>query len=212
MSEEISTIEEVKDANTFDLGAFMTQKIKYPTRSESVVLDRDVVLRAHEIAEEFADLDGQFRESVKESATGDPELEEQAEALKAQLEATLAEAEESKLTFVMRGVAPKVWRQFDKALRQKHKVDKNATQDERHELQILLNGEIDIEMVYRNTVKITDSNGAEAQTTREQVASLRDLLDEREWVKLVALANRLTFEVENLDVAIGSDSDFLQKS
>lgn len=212
MAEEISTIEEVKNPETFDLNAFITQKIKYPTRTETVVLDRDLVLSAHEVAEEIADLDERVRESRIESLTGDSELEEQAEALKTKLQEILDTAKESSLTFTMRGVAPKVWRQFDKALRQKHRIPKTSTEEEKLENQITLNGEIDIEVVYRTTVDVTDPSGAKANATREMISALRDQLDEREWVKLVALGNRLTFEVENLDLAVGSDADFLSTS
>lgn len=212
MSEEISTIEEIKNPETFDLGAFITNKVKYPTRTDSVVLDRDVVFRAHELAEEIADEDAKRREAAIESLTGDPELEEKVERLKAELERVLEEAKDSQLTFTMRGVAPKVWRVADKSLRQNYRAKKGATDEEKMELDIAFRAAIDVEIVHACTVKITDPSGAETQSTKDLIGVLRDQLDEREWVKLVELANRLTFEIENLDAAVGNDADFLSMS
>lgn len=213
MAEEQSITEEIKsNPETFDLGSFITKKIKYPSRTTSVVLDRDLVFKAHELAEEIVDAREAKSESERDSLTGDPELTEKLESLKAELEAVLEEAKASTLTFSMVGVAPKVWRVADKMLRQNFRAKKGATEEEKIELDIALRAAIDVTLVNDCTVKIVDPSGAEAKADKETIAVLRDQLDEREWNKLVELANRLTFEVENLDDAIGTDSDFLSMS
>ena len=212
MAEQTMTEEIKSSPETFDLGAFITGKTAYPTREAVVVLDREKVFEARELAEEIADVDEEKRQAQLTDLAPAPEFDEKLEALRAQLERVLEEAEASSLKFTLRGVAPKVWRVADKALRLKHKAQKNASEDEKLEIDIAFRAAINVEIVYSCTVKVTDPNGSETKPTREQIVALSDNLDEHEWAKLVELSNQLTFEVDNLDDAIGSDANFLSKS
>ena len=213
MAESQKTIEEVKNPETFDLGAFIQGKVKYPKRDTTVVLDRDTIFTAREIADEIADTEADKREEASLSIAPDPSYDEKLAELKAKLEAVMEEAKASSLTFTMKGVAPKVWRVADKALRQKFKVDKTATEDEKLENDIAFRAAINIEIVWATTQQIGDPEGnVVVKPSKEHIAQLADNLDEHEWVKLVDLANQLTFEISNLDDAISNDSDFLATS
>lgn len=212
MAEELTVTEEIKNPESFNLGEFITGKVKYPTRDASVVLDRDTIYRARQIADEIADTDEAKRDAALEALAPDPAFDEKLAQLKEQLQAVLDEAKASTLTFTMRGVAPKVWRIADKKLRMNHKAKQGATEEEKIELDIAFRSAINIEIVWAATVEVTDPNGNKVKPSKEEITSLADNLDEHEWVKLVDMANSLTFEIANLDDAIGSDADFLSMS
>jgi len=213
VAESQKTIEEVKNPETFDLGAFIQGKVKYPTSEATVVLDRDTIFTARELAEEIADTEAEKRGEASVSIAPDPSYDEKLTELKNKLEAVMKEAEASSLTFTMKGVPPKVWRVADKALRQKFKTEKTATDDEKMEIDIAFRAAINIEIVWATTQKIVDPTGKVVEKpSKEIIAQLADNLDEHEWVKLVDLANQLTFEIANLDDAVTMDKDFLATS
>ena len=212
MSDQISVTEEIKDPETFDLGAFITQKVKYPTRSATVVLDRDTIYRARELAEEITDTEDLKRSAALEALAPDLSFDEKLEELKTQLEDVMELAKESSLTFVLRGTAPKVWRAADKALRHKFKAPKNASDEEKYEFEVSRIHAIRVETVFTSTVEVVAPNGSKVKPSRADIEAIADDLDEHEWNKVVELAESLTFEIHNLDDSIGSDSDFLQKS
>lgn len=212
MAEKSVTEEVLESPESFDFNAFITGNVSYPTREAKVVLNRAVVLQARELAEEIADVDAEKSEAQLTDLAPSPEYDEKLEALKTQLEEVLAKAEQASLTFVLRGVPPKVWKVADKALRQKFKKQKNLTEDERIELDIKFQEEINADIVHKCTVEVIDPHGAKSNPKKADIEKLAGMLDQHEWEKLVSLANQLTFEISNLDDAIGTNSDFLPKS
>lgn len=224
-------VEELKNPETFDLGAVLRDKVKYPTRDVQVFLDADLALELLERADEIADKSAQAESLRKQADTLDalngsiigdeesPALRIQADALDKEAEAETAELQElgeklheSSLTFTLRGVAPKLWRVLDSKWRREIPIRKDADEVEQREDNITRNEKVTIDCIRAATVKITTGTGAvSGQPTFEQVEHLYETIMESEWFKLKERMEQLTF-ANALFKEATVDADFLPQS
>lgn len=218
MSTDNNIIEELTSSpENFDLGAFITSKVQFPTRDVKLVLDYEGSAEAYDLASQIADKHIEV-EAINEEAKagitgGDTEaLDGEIATLTGELTDLVAKLEAEALTFTLRGIAPKVWRLFDKEARRKFPNDKNATEEVRLEADIDRSTFANRELVKACTVKITAPNGGVQEgksITHATIAGLHDVVAESEWDKLLATANELTFQVGAFDQVVSQDADFL---
>lgn len=221
-TESADIISELKVPETFDLGAFVSSKVQFPTKDVKVILDIAESTKAHELAAEIAELQFQVEavnEEAKAGITGGDteELESEIAAKTLELSNLVDELNASALTFTLRGAAPKVWRVMHKKIRQSHPIPKQAAgnEDVVREATLTQNEAVDIETVKLCTEKITNPEGQEipgTEVTTELVRGLYDSLEEDEWLKLKTTAEAITFQVGAFDQIVGRDADFLPTS
>lgn len=220
MALDTDIITEMKVPEKFDLGAFVSSKVQFPTKDVKIILDIEGSMRAYELADQIADLEldkKQIEEDSKGGITGgDTEsVESEIAARTLELSNLVDELNSSALTFTLRGIAPKVWRVIDKTARQKFPTPKTGTDDEKREVTIAQSAWVDVETVKSCIVSITAPDGGVQEgkeVTHEIVANLFGVLAQSEWNKLVETTNAITYQVGAFDSIIGADADFLPAS
>lgn len=214
-------ISEMKaEPSTFDLGAFISSNVQFPTKDVKVILDMQGSMEAYDLEEEIADLvlDKQAIEAEAEGGItgGDTEeIELRISAKTLELSNLVDELDKKALTFTLRGAAPKVWRIMHKKARQDFKLPKDATQEATQERNIQMNEYVDVETVRLCTSKITNPDGEViegTEVTAELIRALYDALEQTEWDKLKDTAEAITFQVGAFDKVISQDADFLPQS
>ena len=220
-------VEEMQSEKKFDLGAVLTKTVEYPEDEVTVYLNGADAYKAVKIAEQIAELNAQkeqILESGMESLAGESttEIEEQAEELLKEMDALLEHANQSALTFTLRGVAPAIYRLLDKEGRRKFPtssvrddLDPNAKMEAQNEVVFERNSWINIEMVRASIVKVTDAEGAEADLSHfdhDAVVNLYESLLDTEWAKLKTTMDELTFANALFDNTVIQDADFLRPS
>lgn len=210
-------VEDMKSAAKFDLRSALT-KVSYPTQDVTVYLEGHKAHEINVILDEIADLEAEaetLTAKAQGTITDAPEHEgvlTKIAALQEQEKALLAEIKESALTFTLRGVAPAVWRIIDKEARRKIKPQTNS-EDDQLEAQLERNKYVNIELVSKGTVKITNSEGIvdSSALTSEVAEQLFDGLLETEWLKLQEGIQNLTFAHTLFQNVAMQDADFLSK-
>lgn len=218
---EQNIIEELKaEPKTFDLGAFVTSNVRFPTRDVKVTLDIERSMKAYDLANEIADLQIE-KEAIQANADGGitggdtEEIEGQISGKTLELSNLVDELDAAALTFTLRGAAPKVWRTMHKIARRDFPIPKQtgSNDDEIREATIAQNEYVEIETVKLATVKVTSPDGGVQEgITSELVRGLYDVLEQGEWVKLKGTAEDITFQVGAFERAVSSDADFLPTS
>jgi len=210
-------VADMKSVGKFDLSAAL-KKTSYPTQDVTVYLDGHKAHELNVLLDEVSELEHKavgYSALAQGSMTDAPEKED-VEAEIAELKAReleLIEAiRDSALTFSMRGLAPAQWRLIDKDARRKIKAA-SKSEDDVLEAQLERNKAVNIEIVARSTVKITDAQGNEdtSALTVETVEQLFDALLEPEWLKLQDTAQNLTFANTVFQNVAMQDADFLSK-
>lgn len=218
---EQNIIEELKsEPKTFDLGAFVTSNVRFPTRDVKVTLDIERSMKAYDLANEIADLQIE-KEAIQANADGGitggdtEEIEGQISGKTLELSNLVDELDAAALTFTLRGAAPKVWRTMHKIARRDFPIPKQtgSNDDEIREATIAQNEYVEIETVKLATVKVTSPDGGVQEgITSELVRGLYDVLEQGEWDKLKGTAEDITFQVGAFERAVSSDADFLPTS
>lgn len=218
---EQNIIEELKsEPKTFDLGAFVTSNVRFPTRDVKVTLDIERSMKAYDLANEIADLQIE-KEAIQANADGGitggdtEEIEGQITGKTLELSNLVDELDAAALTFTLRGAAPKVWRTMHKIARRDFPIPKQtgSNDDEIREATIAQNEYVEIETVKLATVKVTSPDGGVQEgITSELVRGLYDVLEQGEWDKLKGTAEDITFQVGAFERAVSSDADFLPTS
>ena len=218
---EQNIIEELKsEPKTFDLGAFVTSNVRFPTRDVKVTLDIERSMEAYDLANEIADLQIE-KEAIQANADGGitggdtEEIEGQITGKTLELSNLVDELDAAALTFTLRGAAPKVWRTMHKIARRDFPIPKQtgSNDDEIREATIAQNEYVEIETVKLATVKVTSPDGGVQEgITTELVRGLYDVLEQGEWDKLKGTAEDITFQVGAFERAVSSDADFLPTS
>lgn len=218
MTSADALVEDLKAPGKFDLRSALT-KTSYPTDEVTIYIDGDATHERNTVLDMIEELQRKSSELSAEKTGGivdDPEkegvdalivsLEERAEELLAQVRA-------SALKFTLRGVAPSQWRIIDKEARRKIKPDTKSDED-LLEAQIERNEYVQIELLTKATVKITDANGNEdtSALSREDSKTLFDTLLESEWMKLKDSYENITFAHALFNNVVLQDADFLSKS
>lgn len=219
-TESADIITELKNPETFDLGAFITSKVQFPTKDVKIILDIAGSMKAYELAEEIADKaleKEQIENDAKGGITGgDTEaIEAEIAALTVELTDLVDELNKAALTFTLRGAAPAEWRVMHQRMRRAHPVPKNAPEDERREITIAMNEATEVELVRLCTNKITSPDGEVIEgkdVTLALLKSLFDALEEDEWNKLYKTSEAITFQVGAFDKIVSQDADFLPTS
>lgn len=210
-------VEDLKSEKKFDLRSALT-KTSYPTQDVTVYLDGHKAHELNLVLDEIADLEQKAKGLTAEATGGitdDPEKESvdaEIETLKARELELLAEIRDSALTFSLRGLAPAQWRLIDKDARRKIKP-LTKSEDDEFEAQLERNKAVNIEIVARGTVKITDAQGNEdtSAVSVETAEQLFDALLEPEWLKLQDTIQNLTFAHTLFNNVVMQDADFLSK-
>lgn len=210
-------VEDMKSAAKFDLRSALT-KVSYPTQDVTVYLEGHKAHEVNVILDEIADLEAEaegLTAKAQGTITDAPELEgveAKIAELHKQEKALLEEIKASSLTFTMRGVAPAVWRLIDKEARRKIKPD-TKSEDDVLEAQLLRNQYVNVELVSKGTVKITNADGVvdSSALTHEVAEQLFDGLLEPEWMKLQEGVQNLTFAHSLFQNVAMQDADFLSK-
>lgn len=218
---EQNIIEELKaEPKTFDLGAFVTSNVRFPTRDVKVTLDIERSMEAYDLANEIADLQIE-KEAIQANADGGitggdtEEIEGQITGKTLELNNLVDELDAAALTFTLRGAAPKVWRTMHKIARRDFPIPKQtgSNDDAIREATIAQNEYVEIETVKLATVKVTSPDGGVQEgITSELVRGLYDVLEQGEWDKLKGTAEDITFQVGAFERAVSSDADFLPTS
>lgn len=211
-------VAELKSEAVFDLRSALN-KTSYPTEDVTIYLDGDATHERNVVLDTIAELTIKS-ESLSAHANGgiadDPE-KETVDAMIANLEARAAELLEqvksSSLTFKMRGLAPVVWRLLDKEARRKIKPLTKSDDDEL-EAQIERNEYVNIGLVAKGAVSITNAAGAtdSGVLKHESAQHLYDTILESEWNKLKGAIDNLTFAHTIFQNVAMQDADFLSKS
>lgn len=211
-------VEDLKSPGKFDLRAALT-KTSYPTDDVTIYLDGDATHERNLVLDMIDELE---RKSADLSAaksggiTDDPEKETVdalIENLKAREVELLEQVRSSALTFKLRGVAPSQWRLIDKEARRKIKPNTKSDEDQL-EAQILRNEYVQVELLSKAAVKITNAAGDEdtSALSREDAQTLYDTLLESEWEKLKNSYENITFAHALFNNVVLQDADFLSKS
>lgn len=219
MSTDIAkeVVETLTKKETFNLKDFVTSKVQFPTKEVKVSLDYALGMEAQELAEEIATLDA-VREGLQkgsQSITGveTPELDAEIVEKTEELVELIERYDAGSLTFVLRGVAPKLWRVIDRKYRNEFRPEKGATDEEKQELFIQQSAKVDIDSVRNSIVSIITPDGRvmEGSPSYEDVESIFDNAPQHEWNSLKELAENLTF-ANHAFAQVASDADFLPPS
>lgn len=211
-------VEDMKSVEKFDLRSALS-KVSYPTQDVTVYLDGAKAHELNVVLDEISELEHKaqgFSAEAQGSMVDAPEMEEakaEIAALKEREAELIKEIAGSALTFTLRGVAPSQWRLIDKEARRKIKPN-TKSEDDQLEAQLERNKMVNIEIVSKGTVKITDANGNvdSSALSVETVEQLFDGLLETEWMKLQEGINNLTFAHTLFQNVAMQDADFLSKS
>lgn len=236
-------IEELKDKGTFNARAAVNSAT-YPVDSIEVYSDAELAHRlnvaAHEAALARGVAQNAYAAAVKKVAENgtvesDPEaeaaddpifkkLDAEAKELEAEVAELLPGLEDSKLTFHLRGLAPKQWRLIHSLGRKEVKAPvrkhfpngedgDEAFQAEEVERNILRNAWINNSCIASAITKVVNPKGEEDSGvwTVDDVANLDDTYLESEYNKLLNLMQQLTFANTLFQRAIQQDSDFLPR-
>lgn len=236
-------IEELKSPSTFNARAAVNNAT-YPTDSIDVYSDAAVAhavnVAGHEAGLARHAAQTAFAAAVKRAAENasvesDPEAEaaddpnyQQLDAEAKELEAKVADLlpglEASKLTFHLRGLAPKQWRLIHTLARKEIKAPvrkhfekgedgDEAFQAEEVERNIDRNAWVNDSCIASSIVKVVNAEGDEDTSvwTVEDVANLSALYLESEYAKLKNLMEQLTFANTLFQRAIEQDADFLPR-
>lgn len=209
-------VETLTKKETFNLKDFVTSKVKYPTREVKVSLDYELGAEAQELAEEIATLDAErtgLQENGSITGADTPELDAEIAEKTEELVKLVEEYEAGCLTFVLRGVAPKVWRVIDRRARNEFRPEKGATDEEKQETFMLQTAQVDLETVRNATVSIITPDGRvmEGTPTAEEMQTFFDEAPQHEWNSLKEMAENLTF-ANHAFAQVASDADFLPPS
>lgn len=218
----VDIITEMKNPETFDLDSFITSKVTFPTKDVKVSLDMEGSMKAWELAEEIADLKLD-KEAIEEEAKGgitggDTEaIEAEMRAKHLELTALVDQLEAEKLTFTLRGAAPKVWRTMHKIARRDFPIPQAVAgnEDAVWEATLAQNEFVGIEIVRLCTEKITAPTGEVTygkDIKHELIRGLFEVVEEKEWDLLKDSADKITFQVGAFDKIVSSDADFLPTS
>lgn len=210
-------VEDLKSVEKFDLRSALS-KVSYPTQDVTVYLDGAKAHELNVVLDEISDLEHKavgYSAQAQGSMVDAPEKEDvdaEIAELKVQEAALIKEIAASALTFTLRGLAPTQWRLIDKEARRKIKPASKSEEDQ-FEAQLERNQMVNIEIVAKGTVKITDANGnvdpsALSVDTAEQ---LFNGLLETEWMKLQEGIQNLTFAHTLFQNVAMQDADFLSK-
>lgn len=236
-------IEELKDKGTFNARAAVNNAT-YPVDQIDVYSDARVAhavnVAAHEAALARGAAQNAFAAAVKTAAehatvesdpeaeaAGDPifkKLDAEASELEAEVVDLLPGLEASKLTFHLRGLAPKQWRLIHSLGRKEIKAPvrkhfpngedgDEAFQAEEVERNILRNAWINNSCIASAIVKVVNPAGEEDTSvwTVDDVANIDDTYLESEYNKLLSLMQQLTFANTLFQKAIQQDADFLPR-
>ena len=234
MSEEITPeqlepiVAEAKAKGKFVLKDVLEQKsTSYPEKSVTIFRDAAAAAEALWIGDELLELkteqatleELQKKEQATGSIVGDPEIEERLEAVAeqvAELEAKqlvcLQKARDSRLTFRMRGVAPKLWRAIDAHARASIKA-KDETEEAQQAAFIARNDRVTYQCIAHAILSITDADGNtdDSSVSYETVAALHDILLMSEWEKIKKTSDLLSFGNGYFQRLVEEDADFLPK-
>ena len=210
-------VADMKSVGKFDLSAAL-KKTSYPVKDVTVYLDG---YKAHELNELLDEIDELEHKAVGYSAlaqgsmTDAPEkesIEAKIAELKARELELIKEISASALTFSLRGLAPAQWRLIDKEARRKVKAA-SKSEDDVLEAQIERNKLVNIEIVAKGIVKVTDANGdvSEGAITLKAAEDMFDALLEPDWLKLQDTIQNLTFANTVFQNVSMQDADFLSK-
>lgn len=211
-------VEDLKSPGKFDLRSALT-KTSYPTDEVTIYLDGDATHERNLVLDMIEELQRKAEGLTAEKTGGitdDPE-KETVDALIVNLEARekelLAQVRASALKFTLRGVAPSQWRIVDKEARRKIKPLTKSEED-MLEASLERNEYVQVELLTKATVKITDANGNEDTSAlkREDAQTLFDTLLESEWIKLKDAYENITFAHALFNNVVLQDADFLSKS
>lgn len=211
-------VADLKSPGKFDLRSALA-KTSYPTDDVTIYVDGN---RTHErnlvldMIEELGHKSTGLSAANNGGMTDDPEKEAvdaTIKSLEERAEELLEEVRQSALTFKLRGVAPSQWRLIDKEARRKIKPN-TKSEDDAFEAQLERNEYVNIELIAKGTVKITDAQGNEDNSalTKEDSQTLFDNLLETEWAKLKDAIENLTFAHTLFQNVAMQDADFLSKS
>jgi len=211
-------VEELKSEESFDLSAAL-KGVSYPTDDVSIFLDGEAAHEYNMALHEIAELG---HESAKLAAaenggiTDSPEKEE-VDAQIAELEARSAELLKqlaaSRLTFTIRGAAPKQWKLIIKQWKRKGAKLEDDTVENEEERAEWISHKVDCDLLSKCIVKTTNAKGQvnKEAVSLEFIEELRASILESEWYKLQEAMNTLTFANGLFQQAIASDADFLSK-
>ena len=210
-------VAEMKSVGKFDLSAAL-KKTSYPTQDVTVYLDGYTAHELNELLDEVSELEHKavgYSALAQGSMTDAPEkedIEAEIAALKARELELIKEISASALTFSLRGLAPAQWRLIDKEARRKVKAA-SKSEDDVLEAQIERNKLVNIEIVAKGIVKVTDANGdvSEGAITLKAAEDMFDALLEPEWLKLQDTIQNLTFANTVFQNVSMQDADFLSK-
>lgn len=211
-------VEDLKAPGKFDLRSALT-KTSYPTDDVTIYLDGDATHERNTVLDMISELEHKAAGLSAEKSGGivdDPE-KETVDALITNLEARaeelLAQVRASALTFKLRGVAPSQWRIIDKEARRTIKPN-TKSEDDQLEAQLERNEYVQVELLTKATVKITDATGNEDDSalSRADAQTLFDTLLESEWIKLKDSYENITFAHALFNNVVLQDADFLSKS
>lgn len=219
MSTDIAkeVVETLTKKETFNLKDFVTSKVQFPTKEVKVSLDYALGMEAQELAEEIATLDAvrTGMQSADEGITGaeTPELDAEIVEKTEELVELVERYNAASLTFVLRGVAPALWRVLDRKYRNEFRPEKGATDDEKQELFIQQSAKVDIDTVRNSIVSVITPDGRimEGSPPFEDVESIFDNAPAHEWNALKELSEKLTF-ANHAFAQVASDADFLPPS
>ena len=211
-------VAEMKSAGKFDLSAAL-KKTSYPVKDVTVYLDGYKAHELNELLDEVSELEHKavgYSALAQGSMVDAPEkeaIDAEIAELKARELELIKEISGSALTFTLRGLAPAQWRLIDKEARRKIKPE-SKSEDDVLEAQIERNKRVNIEIVAKGIVKVTDANGdvSEGAITLEASEGMYDGLLEPEWMKLQDNIQNLTFANTVFQNVAMQDADFLSKS
>lgn len=211
-------VEDLKAPGKFDLRSALT-KTSYPTDEVTIYLDGDATHERNLVLDMIEELQ-EKSEGLSAAKNGgiadDPEkatVDELIVNLEARAEELLEQVRSSALKFTLRGVAPSQWRIVDKEARRKIKANTKSEEDQL-EAQLERNEYVQVELLTKATVKITDAAGNEDTSAlkREDAQTLFDTLLESEWIKLKNGYENITFAHALFNNVVLQDADFLSKS
>jgi hypothetical protein len=210
--------EEMKAEGTFDLASAL-KGTSYPTDDASIFLDGESAHALNMALNEIAELGFRSAGLTAEKnggITDDPEKEEidaQIAELEAEQRELIAAVSESRLTFKLRGVAPKAWKLIIKSWNRKSKAEAKEHGMDEEERVDWANDKINAELIAKSIVSITDAKGnvQKGAVKIETVEDLQGSVLQSEFAKLLDTANSLTFANGLFANAIAADADFLSK-
>lgn len=224
--EEVAT--EAKAKGTFNLKNVLEQQsTSYPEKEETVFLNGKAAAEALWIGDEIAEakveeavLEEEQKKASGESMVGDPEVDEKLDVVRERIKeleakqlAALQTARDSRLTFRMRGVAPKLFRAIDAKWRAKI-TPKSESEEDTQAALMARNERVNLDTIAASILSITDAEGNtdDSKVSAETVEALHGTLMMSEWQKIKNLSDMLTFGNGYFQQLVEEDADFLPKA